>query len=200
MAYERALEPGERWLVDLRRRRLLWLLPLVAVAYFLWLLVVLSNAEPPVFPTSTWILLGTVLYVVIIAFEALLLVRTATRPVVYPGERVGRGGSGQAMEQRRRVPPPKGRGAGERGTVQWPKEKEQGGFYVTHHIRVGDDLVLAKRTFAVRPCAFCQYRGSCFEGEHFYARMDLPDDVTLERDEFLQMHGCTYGMEREETL
>lgn len=198
MAYERALESGERWLLDLRDRRILWVLPLIALAYFVWLLVVISSTNPPVFPVSTWVLLGTVIFIVIIAFEALLLVKTRTAPVAYPSQT--RQDVQAEPEHLRPVPPPKGHTRADRDVVTWPPKKDQGGFYVTHHVQVGDDLVLAKRTFAVRPCAFCEFRESCFEGEHFYDRMDLGDDAVLDRDEFLQMEGCTHGLDHEDTI
>lgn len=143
MAYERVLSPGERWLLELRDRKILWVIPILALAYFVWILIVLSSADPPVFPTSTWVLLGGVIFVVMIAFEALLLVKTRTRPVVYPGSRPA---AEEDVDEHGRVPPPKGQVRQDYETATWPPEEEgDEALYVSHYIVIDDDLVLKFR-------------------------------------------------------
>lgn len=199
MAYDRVLATEEDWLLSLKSRRVLWIIPIIAILYFGWLLFLLSTSNPPVLEVSTWALIGTVLFLALLVFEAALLVRTQVRPIVHPGTAATYDddlGEAAAYE----VPPPKGVAREDQDVVEWPPDRGQGGLYTTHHVRVSDDLVLEKRTFAVRPCAFCEHRESCFENDRFYERMGLPAGVELDREEFLDYHGCTYGMEPEETL
>lgn len=131
MAYERELEGGHDWFLELRDRRILWIIPIAAVLYMVWLLFVLSTASPPVFPTQTWILLGTGIFVVMIVFLALLLVRTHQQPVVYPRHEFPDEGAPRQVT--------------EPDVVTWPREEDEDALYVSHHIEIDRETTLKFR-------------------------------------------------------
>lgn len=136
MAYNEVVGPEDEWLVELSDRRILWIIPLLAVVYLGWLVYLMSIAEAPVFPTRTWVLLGSAIFVVMIAFLALLLVKTRARPVVYPSQR---------FEEEQVDASLAGTEQGHRVATWPPEEEDEEGLYVSHHIQVGDDLVLKFR-------------------------------------------------------
>lgn len=131
MAYERELEGDREWFLELRDRRILWIIPIVALLYMVWLLFVLSTASPPVFPTDTWIFIGTAVFVVMIVFLSLLLVRTHQQPVVYPRHEFPEEG-----EPRQTAEP---------DVVTWPREEDEDALYVSHHIEVDRETTLKFR-------------------------------------------------------
>lgn len=143
----------------------LWLIPVVATLYFVWVLMVgLGNVRTPTVDIGTWVLLGLVIFGVLFVLELLLLVRRKEKdgaPAVEPAD----AGStipaylppGEAAANGSAFAPPPPR---ERADAEWiatsemyrglrvlevsmpPKSRNKGGVYAKSYVAVGPDAVV----------------------------------------------------------